>query len=269
MKRIAWMTDIHLEFLKPWEIDTFHDLVLAQQPDALLLTGDIAQAAMLRSALVQMARHVKVPVYFVLGNHDYYNDDIPTVRQAMTKLHHDNVGPVWLPEAGVVELAPGIGLVGHGGWADGRYGHFMLAPVFLNDYLLIESLRTPSEEERWKRLKALGDEGAGYYREILPQAAKRYQKVFALMHAPPFMEACWHRGKLPDEDDPFLPHFTCKAIGDVLLEIAAKYSQTEFTVLCGHTHGGGSAQIKDNLLVLTGAAEYGNPAINQIFELET
>ena len=64
----------------------------------------------------------------------------------------------------------------------------------------------------------------------------------------------------------FLPHFSCQAVGDVLLELAADYPKVDFTVLCGHTHGGGMVHIKDNLLVLTGRAEYGQPAIQKLFE---
>jgi 3',5'-cyclic-AMP phosphodiesterase len=33
------------------------------------------------------------------------------------------------------------------------------------------------------------------------------------------------------------------------------------TVLCGHTHGAGEANILPNLLVKTGGAEHGNPAL--------
>ena len=40
------------------------------------------------------------------------------------------------------------------------------------------------------------------------------------------------------------------------------------TVLSGHTHGGGRAQILENLTVLTGAAAYGEPAVQEVFEWE-
>jgi predicted phosphohydrolase len=266
MTRLAWMTDIHLEFLKPWDLEPFFETVRSQSPDGVIVTGDIAQSAMLRSVLLQMVKTVAVPVYFVLGNHDYYGSDIPIVRKAMKKLTQEELGPVWLPEAGVIELSPEVALVGHDGWSDGRYGHFFLSPIILNDYLMIESLRTSSEQERFERLNALGDEAAVYLRGVLDKAAQRVKRVFVAMHPPPFMQACWHGGKIPDEYDVYLPHFSCKAVGDVLLEITGQYPNVDFTVLCGHTHGGGTAQISDNLLVLTGAAEYGEPVVQQVFE---
>ena len=36
------------------------------------------------------------------------------------------------------------------------------------------------------------------------------------------------------------------------------------TVLCGHTHSPGEAQVLPNLLVLTGGAEYGRPEVQRV-----
>jgi hypothetical protein len=41
----------------------------------------------------------------------------------------------------------------------------------------------------------------------------------------------------------------------------------QMTVLCGHTHGGGEAQVLLNLRVLTGDARYGQPAIQRMLEI--
>ena len=42
----------------------------------------------------------------------------------------------------------------------------------------------------------------------------------------------------------------------------------KMTVLCGHTHSPGFAQILDNLEVRTGGAQYGEPALQRVWELE-
>ncbi len=42
----------------------------------------------------------------------------------------------------------------------------------------------------------------------------------------------------------------------------------EMTVLCGHTHGEGEAQILPNLKVLTGGAEYGKPKVQRVLAVE-
>lgn len=157
----------------------------------------------------------------------------------------------WLPEAGVVELAEGVALIGHDGWADARAGDFGNSPVFLHDYLLIEELRVPSRTELRRRLETLGEESAAYFRRVLPQALVRSQRVIAAIHVPPFRDACWHEGKISNGD--WLPHFTCVAAGAAMSEIMAAHPHSELLVQCGHTHGAGVAQMAPNLKVLTGA----------------
>jgi hypothetical protein len=46
------------------------------------------------------------------------------------------------------------------------------------------------------------------------------------------------------------------------------YPDHQMTVLCGHTHSSGQADILPNLLVKTGGAEYGSPMIQEILETE-
>ena len=108
---------------------------------------------------------------------------------------------------------------------------------------------------------ALGDQAAAYFREILPKALARYRNMLLLTHVPPFKEACWHEGHI--SDDEFLPHFACQAVGDVLIEMMQSHPECNLTVLCGHTHGSGTAQILPNLQVKTGGAEYGQPALQE------
>jgi Icc protein len=78
----------------------------------------------------------------VLGNHDYYGAGIAGVRERMRRLHSSALN--WLPAAGCVEIAPGVALVGHGGWGDARLGSFASSPVILTDYLAIADLMEPS-----------------------------------------------------------------------------------------------------------------------------
>ncbi len=39
------------------------------------------------------------------------------------------------------------------------------------------------------------------------------------------------------------------------------------TVLCGHTHSSGVVQILENLSVRTGAAEYGEPKLQDVLDV--
>ena len=108
-----------------------------------------------------------------------------------------------------------------------------------------------------RKLNDLGDASALALRPDLEQALETSEKVIVLTHVPPFREACWHEGQISNDD--WLPFFTCKAIGDMLSELALAHPQKQLHVLCGHTHGSGEVQIHPNLKVTTGEAVYGNP----------
>jgi len=267
--RLAWMTDIHLNFLGTQQIETFLDAVLEEAPDALLLTGDIGEAPSVEDYLKRIADHVQRPVYFVLGNHDYYHGSIEGVRTRIRRLGRNHPHLFWLPDCGVMRLTEDTALVGHGGWSDGGYGDFMKSPIRLNDYQLISEL---ARKQRYRRamltmLRALGMEAANHLQDVLEEALPVYPHVMVALHSPPFMESCWHNGQAATVDNPYLPHFTCKACGDVLLAAAKKYPQRRITVLCGHTHGGSSVQIRPNLHVTSGDAVYEQPSVQQVFTL--
>lgn len=164
-----------------------------------------------------------------------------------------------------MELALGVGLVGHDGWADARLGDYETSLVMMNDYRLIEELAGVGKRERWPLLQQLGDRAAEHVRQVLPPALDRFEHVFFLTHVPPFRQACWHQGEI--SDDEWAPHFTCWAVGEALLEAADAFPHRQIMVLCGHTHGCGEARLRDNLVVLTGGAVYGQPAVQRVFEI--
>ena len=119
---------------------------------------------------------------------------------------------------------------------------------------------------RLQKLHALADEAAAHFRALLPDALQRFEKLIVVTHVPPFREACWYRGR--PSDDAWLPHFSCKVVGDVLAEAMAAHPDRDMTVLCGHTHGAGEAQILPNLRVLTGGAIYGKPNIQRVLKVD-
>jgi predicted phosphohydrolase len=270
--RVAWGTDVHLSFVEEQVVVRYCADVMESGAAALLLGGDIAEGITVVEWLHLMRRELDVPIYFVLGNHDYYGSSIREVRERVRGLSTD--GLRWLPEAGVVPLTPDVALVGHGGWGDGRLGDFMGSEVILNDYLVIEDLRSagspapvPIEDDPlagWEnkpalasKLAELGDQAAATLRPQLRDALERFARVVVLTHVPPFRESCWYRGRISNDD--YLPAFTCKAMGDLLLESAAAFPDRDIRVLCGHTHSPGECRPAPNLHVRTGAARYTEP----------
>lgn len=265
VRRLAWATDVHLNFLSASGLEAFREALAQQEADAVVITGDIAEAPTLEPLLSVLAAELELPIYFVLGNHDYYRSSIRDVRAVARELSRRSPWLAWLPALGVVELHRDVALVGVDGWSDGRCGDFMRSPVMLNDYLLIADLAGTTKGERLDRLHRLGDAEAEALRGPLHEALQKYRRVIVATHVPPFKEACWHEGKISNDD--WLPHFTCYAVGEVLREAALDHPNQKIRVLCGHTHGAGTAEILPNLKVVTGAAEYGEPRVQGVIEL--
>ncbi|REK19202.1 MAG: phosphoesterase [Planctomycetota bacterium] len=266
MKRIVWLTDIHFNFLSAEQLRNFLAAVSEARPDAVLISGDIGEAHDVCDYLRAITQVVEAPIYFVLGNHDYYFGSIRDTRLRVAHFCEQHERLHYLTTDGVVRLTDRVGLVGHDGWADGRLGDYPRSLVRMHDWKLIGEFKSLDKPARWNVLKQLGDEAAGHLRRVLPQALAKYEEVVVLTHVPPFREACWHEGSISNDD--WLPHFTCQATGQVILEMARLYPQRQITVLCGHTHGEGQTQPRPNLYVITGGADYGAPRIARVFEFE-
>jgi predicted MPP superfamily phosphohydrolase len=263
---MAWCTDIHLNFARPDALDEFLDRLDKANPDLLLLGGDIAESTDVVHYLELLDGRLQRPIYFVLGNHDFYFGSIAQVRDDVRALCATRPNLRYLSDAGVVGLTDRHGLVGHDGWADARIGDYERSMIMMNDYKLIDELAGFTKQQRWPLLQSLGDEAARVIRQVLPEALDRYESVYLLTHVPPLREACWHNGRI--SDDEWAPHFTCKAVGDAVLEIMPDYPQRQLTVLCGHTHGSGEAHPLPNVWIFTGPAVYGFPTVDRVLVVE-
>ena len=68
---LAWLTDIHLNFLEPPEVAAFLARVRTTVADAILLTGDVSHARDVENRLEEMDEAIGRSFYFILGNIDY------------------------------------------------------------------------------------------------------------------------------------------------------------------------------------------------------
>lgn len=263
--RLTWLSDIHLEFLSDDDRSAFLCELDGQAADAVLIGGDIATAESLGPILDEIASAVSKPVYFVLGNHDYYHGSVlgsqALARTASARAAHLH----FLDDLGAIRLNGSAALVGVGGWYDTRTGNYENTDIRLNDFLLIEDLVGLAGSALASRLMQLADADGARLGAALNDAARRASRVIVLTHVPPFLAACWHEGAISDEN--WAPFFTSKATGDALIEVADAHPTVHFEVLCGHTHGQGHAQIRDNLEVWTAGAVYGQPCVEREFEV--
>lgn len=263
--RLAWLTDIHLNFVG-WRgaVQLFQSIREAS-PDAVLLGGDIAEAPTVVHYLSKMAEVLDIPVYFVLGNHDFYRGSISGVRKAVSDLCARTKRLHWLNETGIVRLTECTALLGHDGWADGRNGDYARSEVQLNDYHLIYDFIGLGKDDRHALMRKLAEEAADHCQRMLPEVLHAAEETILLTHVPPFREACWHMGEISNDD--YLPHFSNNVVGEALLDIMRKHLDRRLTVLCGHTHSSGTVELLPNMIVHTGAAAYGRPVVQRMIDV--
>jgi len=72
--RLAWLTDIHLKFLAHDFRQGFLEAV-RDRADSVFISGDIGESHTIEALLGEMEATIQKPIYFVLGNHDFYFSD--------------------------------------------------------------------------------------------------------------------------------------------------------------------------------------------------
>lgn len=117
-----------------------------------------------------------------------------------------------------------------------------------------------------EKMQQLADADAEKLSHVISEAIKEYQpkKIIIVTHVLPFKEACLYEGKISGDD--FLPFFSSKTTGNVLLQAAKNHPDINFFIFCSHTHNKAFYQLYDNLIVKVGQAEYNNPEIQEIIK---
>jgi hypothetical protein len=111
--RLGWITDVHLNILRPGKRSKFYAELREEAFDALLLGGDIDEADSVTELLAEIADGLRIPIHFVLGDHDFYHGSIAGVREKVMREASTSYWLRWLPSAGVVMLTENTALVGH------------------------------------------------------------------------------------------------------------------------------------------------------------
>lgn len=268
--KLAWLTDIHLNFLRKPTREAFYEEMKSLDADAFVITGDIAEAPSVIDILTEFADYIKVQIYFVCGNHDYYHGSVSEVRYLLNEaLSHENL--IYLGDGFSAPLTEDTVLVGIDGWGDARYGDFDNTHIRLNDSRLIGELwgaNKKSYAALKDEMQRLADEDATALDQVLRATCGciNSKKLIIATHVPPFPDTVYYNGKQSDKN--WIPFYTCKATGDVIYKYATLYPNIEFLVLCGHTHERKEVKILPNLDVRTGGAKYEWPQLQEIIKVE-
>ena len=131
--RLAWLTDIHLNFVgadRLWELM----VAVERSADIVAISGDIAESPSVSEYLAKMARFIRKPIYFVLGNHGGYFSHV--LNNALLHVFSAMAGNHFLAIADLLDH-PAI----HGGYT-------RLMPAYLFTVLLgkVDVLRNITQE---------------------------------------------------------------------------------------------------------------------------
>lgn len=263
--KLLWCSDIHLDqFKTEAERLPFYQTLADTDGDAILLTGDIANAQIIEDVLDEMVRHTGKKIYFVAGNHDYYGSSIKDMRPAFKKFQHVR----YLPKSWGVKLNRQTALVGQDGWGDCRNGDFENSTVILADWAYISELRLAQYLGNLKEaLQEIADKDAERLTKAVIKATKdkNVKKIIIASHVPPVEEACLDAGR---KSTPYgLPFFTSQIFGVSIIPVVESNPNIEFVWLCGHTHSRVKVEKRPNFTIQVAESEYGCPQIEEIINV--
>lgn len=261
--RLDWITDPHLDHLRGERalLQFVKDLA-ARESDALLITGDIAESRTIDEFLGIISGAYRRPVYFVLGNHDYYGDWMEHTHARVRNVCRAVPDGIlnWMPDVGFTMLSSDTAVVGHGGMYDGQEGRPGLEMSMSDFYLphgildLAEALEYGTRH-LFELLRELGSRCAQHVQLNVRRAVREgARRVVVLTHVPPFLESSYFRGR-PSEPRA-APFYVNRCLGDVMLALSSELPHVRLEVLAGHTHGARVYHAAENLVVRVGAARY-------------
>lgn len=275
--QLIWLTDTHLDFVNDYDRNRLVEHIIKKSkehngPSSVVITGDIASASKNSTYIFMDDYRDKllehgIKLYFVLGNHDYYDSQIATER---SKYANGVLAENWLGSAGVIPLTTETYLVGHDGWYDGGYANWFQSNVIIPDYTEIFELSMQYWEKPviFDRINALAKESAEHVLKYGHEAlsVNECRHLYIATHVPPFRDSSVYNGLI--SDDHWMPHFSSKHMGDAILQLGQMHPDKRITVLCGHSHGQGKYCPTKNIVVHTGKAKYRYPNINRMFILD-
>ena len=268
IKNIAWATDTHFEIASDKQFKKF--IESCEDCDALIITGDIAQATSWQHYLYKVAKKLNpIPVFFILGNHDIYYSDLLTEHDKLNHINVDNLYPLTTLPPYII--GDDIAIIGHQNWWDGGYSGAQTNVIdrtfMFQDYMLIDNLKHfVNQEQRFICLRGMSEAATDIIMDKLKAAHDKVDNVILAVHVPPYPENCTHFG-LPMTNN-FLSHFSSRTLGDALFFYMRNNPNKKLLVLSGHTHEETVFQPLPNLTSRTTKANLFKPRTHTILKLK-
>lgn len=265
MKRFLWATDLHLNFLNRYNIINFLLSIHRANVDGVFITGDISTGNKLVEHLSWMESIIKKPIYFTLGNHDFYESDIFSVKNSLKKLTISNLKYLTQNETNI-SLTKDIALIGHDGWYDSRWREPLTSLVFMWDWFFIKDFRSlVSNYDRMNLIRKLADEAAESISNKLKKALEDHSTVYLLTHYPPWPEKHYLFGEIAEKF--WSPYNSSKILANTLKSIMDDHPGKNLIILAGHVHVKRNEMITPNIQLRVGSGAHGKAMIEDILIL--
>jgi len=249
--QLLWLTDLHLDRATESEKFQLFKKLQSQNYQKVVITGDISTAHQLIDHLQQIAEtcHPR-PVYFVLGNHDYYGSSLTHVNSEVASFCAATPNLVRMNGHHAIRLAQDTCMIGLDGWADARAGYRAATTIDSPDHHRIEDFEMLDRTSAFRKMEQLGRESESLLRATLPYALTCYKHVVIATHVPPYPHAAKYNDRTCGPSH--LPHFTNVSAGLVISSIARGFPKTKITILAGHTHSQFHGDVTDNVQIYVG-----------------
>lgn len=263
--KVAHITDCHVDFLKNHELIEFLLSLQESEAEAFVITGDISKGTLVHKHLLWMEKIVQKPIYFVLGNHDFYDSSFAEVNKNIRKLCEESNYLFYLQDREFVKLGDTI-LIGQNGWYDAGWRTPLTSLVFLWDWLFIEEFHKLSNTQA--RIALLIEIAASEVRQAerkLLEALKHGDKIMFATHIPPWSEDHYKLGEIANKF--WMPYNSSKMMADMLVRVMEKHPNKQLTCTAGHVHLRRKEQITHNILLKVGDGAHGKSKIEEIIDL--
>ena len=275
--KLAWATDIHLDCVENSE-DAINKLRNeATSADVLVVSGDISVGHSIVKHLNLLENALQKPIYFVLGNHDYYFSDILSVRKRVADECRNLSFCKYLGAMPFIKLGPHSVMIGSDGWYDAYNGEPALSQFIMSDWIKIADFQ-PAIKNNFLGKQINTDIVSQIAREIckasvahivrgINAVSQRVDNIVIVTHVPPFKETYVSEKYKDIPPSHVIPWYTSRTMGEMLKTAAKTYPHIQFTVLSGHTHSSFEGDILPNLHAKVGKSQYGAPQISGYIDI--
>lgn len=279
--RLAWATDIHLDFItdennvviSARNINIFCERIKNCSPDAVIISGDISLSNQLKQHLLSLERSLGIPIFFVLGNHDFWGSNIGSVRKNISTLSNSSRFLRYLSTSSYIMLSNSTALVGHDGWYDGLNGSPKSSYIemndwnFISDFSIFKNYLGVSLDGILNVSRYQANIGAKHIEKEIKSAIRDHapSKFIIVTHVPPFIDPV--KESQHKNSTNLCPWYSSKIMGDMLLNVAKQNPLVEFEVFCGHVHTKYEKYISNNLLLRSGHSDYSDPKLQSVYNI--